>query len=123
MADTAGKFVAIVFLARDLAHREHLRTRNYAAHLALNAFYDGVIPLIDSFAESYMGRFNENLDIPLMDNEFEGEIADVLDQQLAWVEDNREAICPRADSTLHNEIDAIVALYLRTVFLLRRYQD
>lgn len=123
MADTAGKFVAIVFLARDLAHREHLRTRNYAAHIALNAFYEGVIPLADSFAETYMGRYNENLVVPLMDNEFEGEIADVLEQQLAWIEDNRETICPRDESALHNEIDTIVSLYLRTVFLLRRYQD
>lgn len=120
---TAGEFVAMVFLGRDLAHREHLRTSNYAAHMALGAFYEGVIPLIDSFAESYMGRFGENLEIPLMDNEFEGDIADVLDQQAAWVEDHREEICPREESVLHNEIDAVVALYLRTIFLLRRYQD
>lgn len=120
---TAGEFVAMVFLGRDLAHREHLRTRNYAAHVALGTFYEGVIPLIDSFAESFMGRFGENLEIPLMDNDFEGDIADVLDQQVAWVEDHREAICPRDESALHNEIDAVVALYLRTVFLLRRYQD
>lgn len=120
---TAGEFVAMVFLGRDLAHREHLRTSNYAAHMALGAFYEGVIPLIDSFAESYMGRFGENLEIPLMDNEFEGDIADVLDQQAAWIEDHREEICPREESVLHNEIDAVVALYLRTIFLLRRYQD
>jgi hypothetical protein len=120
---TAGEFVAMVFLGRDLAHREHLRTSNYAAHMALGAFYEGVIPLIDSFAESYMGRFGENLEIPLMDNEFEGDIADVLDQQVAWVEDHREEICPREESALHNEIDAVAALYLRTIFLLRRYQD
>lgn len=119
----AGQFIALVFLGRDLAHREHLRTSNYAAHVALGAFYEGVIPLIDAFAESYMGRFNEVLDIPLMDNEFEGDIADVLDQQVAWIEDNRDAICPREESALHNEIDTIVSLYLRTIFLLRRYQD
>lgn len=119
----AGQFVAMGFLARDLAHREHLRTSNYAAHVALGAFYEQIIPLLDAFAESYMGRFDENLEIPLVGNDFEGDITDVLDQQVAWIEDNREAICPRSESALHNEIDTVVSLYLRTIFLLRRYQD
>lgn len=123
MANKAEQFVAMVFLGRDLAHREHLSTSNYAAHVALGAFYEQVIPLADAFAETYMGRFNEVMKIPLMANEFEGDIADVLDQQVAWIEDNREKICPREESALHNEIDTIVSLYLRTIFMLRRYQD
>jgi len=119
----AAQFVALTFLARDLAHREHLRTSNYAAHVALGAFYEDLIPKVDAFAETYMGRFGEILDVPLMDNDFEGDIADVLEQQAAWIEDNREAVCPRDETALHNAIDEIVALYYKTVFLLRRYQD
>ena len=119
----AAQLVALTFLGRDLAHREHLRTRNYAAHVALGAFYEALIPKVDEFAETYMGRFGEVLDVPLMDNDFEGDIADVLDQQAAWIEDNREAACPRDETALHNAIDEIVALYYKTVFLLRRYQD
>jgi hypothetical protein len=119
MSKEAGQLVALAFLGRDLAHREHLRTDNYAQHVALGEFYEGVIPLVDSFAEAYQGRYNERLEIPLIDNEFEGEIADVLEQQMAWVEDKREEICPRSESSLHNEIDSIVHLYQTTLYKLR----
>jgi hypothetical protein len=115
----AGQMISMAFLGRDLAHRAHLRTTSYAEHQALGEFYEGVIPLVDSFAEAYQGRFNDLLDIPLIDNEYEGEIADVLEQQMAWIEDNREKICPRKESSLHNEIDSIVSLYQRTLYKLR----
>ena len=116
---SAGEFVALLFLARDLAHRAHLRTRSYAEHMALGAFYEGIVPLVDSFAEAYQGRFNELLDIPLVDNEFEGEIADILDQQLEVIEGSREKIVSRKESALHNIIDEVVALYQSTLYKLR----
>lgn len=116
---SAGEYVALLFLARDLAHRAHLRTRSYAEHMALGAFYEGVVPLADAFAEAYQGRFDELLDIPLMDNEFEGEIADILDQQMSLIEDSREAIAPRSESALHNIVDETVALYQSTLYKLR----
>lgn len=119
MSKHAGQLVALAFLGRDLAHRAHLGTRSYAEHVALGEFYEGVIPLVDSFAEAYQGRYGELLEIPLMDNEFEGEIADVLEQQMAWIEDNREKVCPRSESALHNEIDAIVHIYQTTLYKLR----
>lgn len=116
---TAGELVALLFLARDLTHRAHLRTRSYAEHVALNTFYDGIIPLVDTFAEAYQGRFNELLDIPLMDNEFEGEIADILDQQLEMIEASRDKIVSRKESALHNLIDEVVTLYQTTLYKLR----
>ena len=115
----AGQMIAMAFLGRDMAHRAHLRTTSYAEHMALGGFYEGIIPLIDAFAEAYQGRYNELLDIPLMDNEYEGEIADILEQQMAWIEDNREKIAPRKESALHNEIDTIVSLNQSTLYKLR----
>jgi len=114
-----GQMVAMVLLGRDLAHRAHWRTTSYAEHMALAGFYEGVLEPLDDFVEQYQGRFDELVDVPLADNEFEGEIADVLDQQMAWIEDNRESICPREESALHNVIDEIVALYQKTLYKLR----
>ena len=74
---------------------------------------------MDAFVEAYQGRYNELLEIPLVENDFEGEIADVLNQQLAWIEDNREDVCPRTESALHNLIDEIVTLYQRTLYKLK----
>lgn len=122
MSKHAGQMAAMVFVGRDMAHRAHWRTRSYAEHVALGAFYEGVIGLLDTFVEQYQGRYNELLDVPLADNEFEGEIADVLEQQMSWIEDNREKICPREETSLHNVIDEIVGLYQTTLYKLRFLQ-
>jgi hypothetical protein len=109
----------MVLVGRDLAHRAHWKTTSYAAHVALQGFYEGVLALLDGFVEQYQGRYNELLDVPLADNEFEGEIADILDQQVSWIEDNREKICPRTESSLHNVIDEVVGIYQTTLYKLR----
>lgn len=43
--------------SRNQAHILHLQTRSYAAHKALNGYYDGIIPLLDKYAESYQGIY------------------------------------------------------------------
>ena len=115
----AGKYVALLFLGRDIAHRVHLKTRSFAEHKALNEFYDEIVDLADSFAEAYQGRYNEILEIPLLSNDKKGTIADVLESQMKWIEDNRESICPRTETALHNIIDEAVGLYLSTLYKLR----
>lgn len=119
MSNKTGEFAAMVFVGRDMAHRAHWKTRSYAEHQALGAFYEEVIPLLDKFVEQYQGLHNETIEVPLADNEFEGEIADVLDQQMAWIEDHREDICPRENTSLHNVLDEIVGLYQTTLYKLR----
>lgn len=117
----AGLYVAHLFLARELAHRAHLRTTgpgSYAAHAALGEFYEGIVPLADKFAEACQGEYRELLEIPLMDNPYEGEIIDILEQIKAWVQDNKNDIVPRDQSALHNIIDEAVALFQSTIFKL-----
>ena len=118
----AGQYVALLFLARDMAHRAHLKATgpgSFAAHNALGSFYEGIVQRADAFAEAYQGRYNELLDIPLLENEYAGEIADVLEQQMAWIEDSREQICKRNETALHNLIDEAVSLYQSTLYKLR----
>jgi hypothetical protein len=52
----ANEFLGLLFLARDVAHSVHLNTRSFSKHMALNAFYDGIIDHADAFAEAYQGR-------------------------------------------------------------------
>lgn len=118
----ADKFVAVLFLARDLAHREHLRVTgegSYAKHVALSAFYEGVIELADKFAEQYQGEYEELLDIPLLDNNVDSDILDVLRQHKKWIDTHREEICSREHTALHNVIDEIVGLYQSTIYKLK----
>lgn len=117
----AGLYVAHLFLARELAHRAHLRTTgpgSFAAHEALGEFYDAVIPLADSFAEACQGEYLELLEIPLMDNPYEGEIKDILEQIKAWIQDNQDQIVPADQRALQNIIDDTVKLFQSTIFKL-----
>lgn len=116
-----GQFIAVLFLARDLAHRAHLRTTgpgSFARHDALGDFYEGIIDLADSLAEAYQGCELVLIDIPLLDNEFPGEIKESLQAQLKWIKANRYKAVEKDETHLQNIIDEIVALYDRTIFKL-----
>jgi hypothetical protein len=116
-----GQFAAVLFLARDLAHRAHLRTTgpgSFAAHDALGDFYPAVVDLADSLIETYQGCELTLLDIPLLDNEFPGEIKDSMQAQRDWIKANRYKAVSKDETHLQNIMDEIVALYDRTIFKL-----
>ena len=116
-----GQFIAVLFLARDLAHRAHLRTTgkgSFAAHEALGDFYPAVVDLADTLAETYQGCELTLIDIPLLDNEFTGEIKESLQAQLKWLKANRYKAVDKEETHLQNIIDEIIALYDRTIFKL-----
>jgi hypothetical protein len=43
--------------SREQAHAFHLTTNSYAQHKAFQAYYEGIVPLLDSWAEAYMGKY------------------------------------------------------------------
>ena len=112
-----GQFIAVLFLARELAHREHLRTKSYAHHMALGEFYPAVVGFADSLAEAYQGR-KGIIDIPLLDNEFPGDIVKSMRDQLAWIEKNRDTAVGKDERAMQNIVDEIVGLYLSTLYKL-----
>lgn len=116
-----GQFIAVLFLARDLAHRAHLRTTgkgSFAAHEALGEFYPAVVDFADTLAEAYQGCELTLIDIPLLDNEFPGEIKESMQAQLKWLKANRYKAVEKDETHLQNIIDEIIALYDRTIFKL-----
>ena len=48
--------MGLLFQSRDAMHLTHLKTTSFAEHKALNAYYDGILDLTDSFIETYFGR-------------------------------------------------------------------
>ena len=113
------KLISILFLSRDLAHREHLKTTSYAQHMALGSFYDEIIDLADSLAEMYQGRHGIISDIPLLDDEPKDTPADTLADHLQMVEDMRYEAVDKKDTAIQNQIDTVVGLYLSTLYKLR----
>lgn len=117
-----GQFIAVLFLARELAHRAHLRARgkaSFAQHAgALGEFYPAIGEYADKLTEAWQGRMLKILDIPLLENEFAGDIKTSMQAQLAWLEKNRYKAVSKEDSPLQNLIDEIVLLYLSTIYKL-----
>lgn len=117
-----GQFIALLFLARDLAHREHFRVTgpgSDAKHRALGDFYTNIIPLADKLVEAYQGRNGIIQDMPLLENEYGDDIVVVLERQLAWLEANRYKAVRKEDTALQNMIDEIIGQYLSTLYKLK----
>jgi len=114
----AGEFIIRLFHARTVAHVLHLKSRSYAQHKALNEFYDEIIPLVDSYAETFQGAYGviseysggyRNYNDPVV---FIEELCD-------WVKDNRSEFCARTDTHLLNIIDEVSALIDTTKYKLK----
>lgn len=122
----AGMLIATLFLARDLAHREHLKVTgvgSFAVHKgALEPFYEAIVDLADTLTEAYQGIFNVLLDIPLATQDGDLSIIDTLAGQLDYIHEVRYDAIPRDWTCLHNVVDEIELLYGQTLYRLRRLQ-
>jgi len=54
---TANRYVGALMNSREQAHAFHLMTNSYAQHKALQTYYEGIVPLLDEWAEAYMGKY------------------------------------------------------------------
>jgi len=117
MSALAGELVMRCFHARTTAHVLHLKTRSYAAHKALNEFYEEIVPLADSFAEAYQGEYGLIETFPAKCNPAPDGIA-LMNELTAWLEDNRYEVCSKETTYLQNIIDEIVALAYSTKYKL-----
>lgn len=111
------EIIGLLFLDRNLAHLEHLKTQSYAQHMALNSFYDEVVDLADKLAEAYQGAEGIMQDIPLMSNVPNEPIDITLYSHMQMIEAMRKSACKI--SAIQNIIDEVVSLYLSTIYKLR----
>lgn len=115
---SASELVYRCFHARTNAHVLHLSTRSYAAHKALNDFYDGIIGLVDSFAEAYQGDYGL-IPFTTLKYSFNADALGMLTELSDWIEAHRDECCDSDDTYLQNIIDEIVALIRSTQYKLR----
>ena len=111
------QFIGLLFASRDYAHKAHLNTDSFAEHMALNGFYDGIIDLADSLAETWMGRKEEKIGDISVINPPKGNPLAVMKRLLSVVQDTRD-FCSD-DTVLSNIIDEIEALYSSTIYKLK----
>ena len=115
---SASELVYRCFHARTNAHILHLSTRSYAAHKALNEFYDEIVDLTDAFAEAYQGDYGL-IPFTTLKYSFQSEPLAMLDELSEWIGANRDKVCDEDDTYLQNIIDEIVALIRGTQYKLR----
>ena len=110
------ELVARMFVARDVAHREHLRTRSFSQHMALGAFYDAVIEQTDTIVEAYQGEFG-------LIGEFQVETSPVSDitawlrAEMDWLESNRNELSNGSQS-IANLLDGLTATFQAAIYKL-----
>ena len=114
-----SKFLALLFLARDVAHREHLRTRSFAAHMALNDFYHEIIEQADGLAEAYQGSYQIIKDVEIIASVDVANIETFLKDQVKWIDANRYKVCDKDDTPIQNLIDGIMETYFTALYKLR----
>lgn len=113
---SAGELISRCFHCRTEAHIAHLQTKSFAAHKALNEFYDEIVPLTDTFAEAYQGRFGIITEYP-DEYEVSNSPAEMLHNLRDWIDEKRNECCQQL-SELSNMIDEIVGLIDSTLYKL-----
>jgi hypothetical protein len=109
--------IAQLFGARDIAHRIHLRTRSFAAHLALGDLYTALVDAADSLAEMYQGKYGI-LSIPNPSFTFTEQDGVLFVRELAqWAENTRGTLNP-SDTNIMNEWDGVLSTIYRAKYKL-----
>lgn len=109
---TPGKFIGTLFQSRDAMHITHLQTTSFAEHKALNAYYDGILELTDSFTEKYFGK-NKRVEIVIPEAKVLDSTAH-LKELMSIMETERN----NYPSELQNIIDEMLGLVDETLYLL-----
>lgn len=112
----AAEMVMRLFHSRTNSHVQHLMTRSYAAHKALNEYYDGVVDLADSLAEAYQGVYGLMTAYP-REYTLEMDPRAMLEGLRKWIDANRGEVSPRRE--LQNLIDEVLHLIDSTLYKLR----
>ena len=120
-----ASFVSTLFSSRTQAHIFHLQVKgpgSFAAHSALNAYYDGIIGIVDGIAESFQGRYGiitgYKSEGPWIENT--GDIVKYFEALCMFVEKNRGSL-PQ-DSYIQNQVDTVVELIESTKYKLVNLQ-
>ena len=118
-----GKIVGKLFEARNVAHHAHLMakgTGSYAKHIALQGFYEGIIPLADSLFETYAGQYG----LVNFDKNGSAGDEDIVKymEALSKMLIESHNLIDEKDTHLHNILDEIIGLVHGTLYKLKFLQ-
>jgi hypothetical protein len=113
-----AQFVAVLLHSGTITHMQHLATKSYAQHVALGEYYNAIIELADTYAESYTGAY-EQIPITAYSNDFSvtKDPEAYLQMIKRYVDAHRKDLPD--DTALQNIVDEIVGQIDSTLYKLR----
>ena len=118
-----SKFISKLLESREMAQVYHWTVKgdmgSHAAHLALEAYYDGVIGFIDDIVEIYQGQYGliEGYDVIDTTDAKSKDRLDYFKETVEFVKSDRK--CIKAEDThIHNIVDELIALQYKTIYKL-----
>ena len=121
------RIASMFFHSRTQAHIFHTRTTgpgSFAAHNALQAYYEGIIPLIDGLVEGYQGQYGliEYKEVNGIDNDASKENMIKYFDNLCKFLDKERKDSKLQMSWLQNDLDNIASLLYSTKYKLINLQ-
>ena len=121
------ELASVLMHSRTQAHIYHLRVKGtgaFAAHLALQGYYEGILPLLDGLVEGYQGvnGLIEFSNVESIDNNATiDNVVKYFDKLIAIVDKLRKDSTLQ-ESFIQNEIDNIAMLMYSTKYKLVNLQ-
>ena len=118
-----SKFISKLLESREMAQVYHWTVKgdmgSHAAHLALEAYYDGVIGFIDDIVEIYQGQYGliEGYDVIDTTDAKSKDRLDYFKETVEFVKEERTCI-KSEDTHIHNIVDELIALQYKTIYKL-----
>ena len=121
------KLISTLMASRDQAHIFHWQTTgagSFAAHTALNAYYDAIPDLTDTLVESYQGKHGIITGYTSAEEFSEYEKTTVVKyfKGLAMFVERAYAKLPQEDNYILNQIDNVKELIYSTIYKLENLQ-
>jgi hypothetical protein len=115
------KFISTLLHSRTQAHIFHLQTTSYAAHKALQKYYEDIVELIDAYTETYQGRYGLLAGYNGMAQVYEQDsVMKYFSGLLTFIDQIREELPQHGE--LNNTVDEISALVSSTMYKLKFLQ-
>lgn len=113
-----GEFIGTLLHSATITHFMHLKSKSYAEHKALRSYYDNVIDLVDTVAESIQGCYQELIE------DYPTAFGNPAVEPLAYMLSLKEFVATMRDklpqdSNIQNEVDNIVTLIDSTAYKLK----
>ena len=117
------KLISTLMASRDQAHIFHWQTTgpgSYAAHKALNEYYDAVPDLVDSLVETYQGKYGIVMGYEPAErfDEYSADMVIKYFKALSTFVERAYAKIPKEDTNIINQLESFKDLIYTTIYKL-----